>query len=55
MLRQAARELVAYGQSKYPNNQEFDDLITDFEYGYIDDINTESLIELITEVIAFIS
>lgn len=55
MLRQAARELVAYGQSKYPNNQEFDDLITDFEYGYIDDINTESLIVLITEVIAFIS
>ena len=55
MLRQVAHDLVAYGQSKYPKNQEFDDLITDYEYGYIDDINTESLIALITEVIAFIS
>lgn len=55
MLRQVAHDLVAYGQSKYPKNQEFDDLITDYEYGYIDDLNTESLIQLITEIIAFIS
>ncbi len=54
MLRQLAKDVAEYAQKKFPDNKELDELLTDFEYGYIDDINTEALIELIEQIIGFI-
>lgn len=55
LLIQAAKDLAEFAQNKYPKNKELDELLTDYEYGYVDDLKTEALIYLITEIIAFVS